>query len=147
MSLEVVLGPMFAGKTSALLLDHSGNAERFYGELMDYMANGVTVLDDGKKAEKKKPKPKEKEPRKCPMCFCVHAPRPTCISCGYEYPRKSIPEHEAGELKEISGKIKASMQDKQAFHGMLVAEWEDHNLQGGKRGNRQRKNSVEEAKE
>jgi hypothetical protein len=96
----------------------------------------VSELDDGKKGKKKKPKPKEKKPRKCPMCACLHLPRPNCPSCGYEYPRRALPEHESGELKEVGGKVKATMQEKQEFHAMLVDAWEEHNRKGGKQWSR-----------
>lgn len=107
------------GKTQALLLDHSGNSVRFYDDLMDYMENGVSELDDGEKKEKQKPEAKEKKSTKCPQCFHVHKSAPTCPNCGFEYQSKKSTTHEAGELKEIGGTVRASIEEKSVFYAML----------------------------
>src|SRR5690606_29532879 len=62
---------------------------------------GVQELDDGsrKKATRKVERPVP-EPRKCPKCAHVHRARPTCPSCGFEYPRPSRIVHAPGELFE-----------------------------------------------
>ncbi len=91
------------GKSEAIVLDHSGNVARFWNACNDLFENGVTELDDGKKKEKPKPKDKdeEKEMVKCPHCRAMHMPRPTCPSCGHEYPRKKAIEHVPGTLREL----------------------------------------------
>lgn len=93
----------FEGKTEAIVLDHSGNVARFWAACNDLFENGVTALDDGKKKEKKKEaaEDKEKEMVKCPHCRAMHMPRPSCPSCGHEYPRKAAIEHVPGTLKEL----------------------------------------------
>jgi superfamily II DNA or RNA helicase len=92
------------GKTEAIVLDHSGNVARFWKEVNELFENGVTELDDGKRKESKKEVKKdeeEKEMVKCPQCNAMHLPRPTCPSCGHEYPRKAAVEHVPGTLKEL----------------------------------------------
>lgn len=91
------------GKENCLVLDHSGNSARFWNEWNEFFENGVTELDDGKKKEKPKAKDQdeEKEMVKCPACRAMHMPRPSCPSCGHEYPRKKAIEHVPGTLKEL----------------------------------------------
>ncbi len=91
------------GKDLCLVLDHSGNSARFWNEWNDFFEHGITELDDGKKKEKPKTKDKdeEKEMVKCPKCRAMHLPRPSCPSCGHEYPRKKAIEHVPGNLKEL----------------------------------------------
>lgn len=88
-------------KKDCLILDHSGNARRFWAEMNEFFECGVTELDDGKKKDKKKPKKEDAEPIKCPSCGHLHPPRPACPSCGHEYPRKRPIEHVPGTLKEL----------------------------------------------
>jgi DNA repair protein RadD len=84
------------------ILDHAGNCVRMWAPTMDFFASGVDSLDDGRRAERKKPTPRDREPMKCPSCSHVHAPRPSCPSCGYEYPRASRVTHVVGELAEVA---------------------------------------------
>ena len=51
----------FDGKSEAIVLDHSGNVARFWKEVNELFENGVTVLDDGKKKEKKKEAAEDKD--------------------------------------------------------------------------------------
>lgn len=90
-------------KEICTVLDLSGNCVRFWDEMHEFFENGIHELDMGHKAEKKKPKPKERKPVKCPRCKHVHAPRPSCPACGFEYPSRSNVSHESGELREIGG--------------------------------------------
>ncbi len=94
---------------------------RFYAELMDYMANGVDELDDGKKKDKKPATPKEKEPHKCPICFHVHNAAPVCPACGHVYAVKSVPSHKSGELREIggTGSGRGNIHERPQFYAML----------------------------
>ncbi len=99
------------GKVNAIVLDHSGNCARFWQEWNELFENGVTELDDGKKKGKPKPKDKdeEKEMVKCPMCKTMHMPRPSCPTCGHEYPRKKAIEHVPGTLSELVATGNAGM--------------------------------------
>lgn len=95
---------MAEGKDGCLVLDHSGNCQRFFDATESFFDAGQSELDDGKKREKPKSKAKgEREPMKCPQCRCIHAPAPKCPNCGHEYPRRAAVEHIAGEMLELSG--------------------------------------------
>jgi superfamily II DNA/RNA helicase len=91
------------GKTECIVLDHSGNCERFWDEMNEFFETGATELDDGIK----KPKAAKKKPRaedvmvKCPSCKTLHRAMPSCPSCGFEYPRRATVEHIPGTLQEM----------------------------------------------
>jgi superfamily II DNA/RNA helicase len=90
------------GKNDCVILDHSGNCERFWADMQEFFELGVTELDDGKKKDKPKAKEKtEPEPVRCPQCRHMHKPAPFCPSCGHEYPRRAAVEHVPGTLKEL----------------------------------------------
>lgn len=90
-----------AGKQDCLVLDHSGNAARFFGRTEEFFDRGIDDLDDGRPKKKKAAEKKEVEPVKCPDCRAVHKPAPHCPVCGHEYPRKVTVQHVAGTLKEL----------------------------------------------
>jgi DNA repair protein RadD len=88
------------GKAKALWLCHSGNVERFAGEMFDVWANGAGDLDA---AEKRDSKPRERtqqtrEAIKCPECSAALRGN-TCLSCGYERPARSGIVAVDGELQ------------------------------------------------
>jgi DNA repair protein RadD len=91
------------GKTELIVIDHSGNCERFWDEMNEFFETGATELDDGtKKPKPKKAKPKaEDEMMKCPNCKVLHKRRPFCPNCGHEYPRRPTIEHVAGTIEEM----------------------------------------------
>jgi DNA repair protein RadD len=99
------------GKTECLVLDHSGNSERFWKEWNEFFETGALELDDGRK----KPKPKktaessEDAMVKCSNCKHLHKPMPFCPVCGHEYPKRESVKHVAGSLSELvaSGDRKA----------------------------------------
>lgn len=113
-----VLRP-YPGKEEAIILDHTGNMERFYGEMCELFENGWHELDDGKKKEKKKPKPGEKKATKCPKCFHVWGGGLTCPVCGFVFPPKVTVKHEPGELREWSGGQTAPRSEKERIYGEL----------------------------
>jgi DNA repair protein RadD len=84
------------------ILDHAGNCMRMWAPTMDFFENGVDSLDDGKRTERKKAQTRDREPMKCPECAHLHAPRPSCSACGYEYPRTARVTHIAGDLAEVA---------------------------------------------
>ncbi|MDR7006072.1 DEAD/DEAH box helicase [Paraburkholderia strydomiana] len=91
------------GKTECIVLDHSGNCERFWDEMNEFFETGAIELDDGKKkpkAEKKTPKA-EDAMVKCPHCATLHKARPACPSCGHEYPIRKTVQHVEGTLQEL----------------------------------------------
>ena len=102
-------------KTDCLVLDHSGNCQRFWNDWQNFFEHGWDYLDDGTKP-KEKAKPDEKpplEPVKCPKCRTLHNPRPVCPNCGHQYPKKQAVEHVYGTLKELlaSGNNAAIVRD------------------------------------
>lgn len=91
-----------AGKVDCLVLDHSGNAARFFKACEAFFDFGIDELDDGKpKKEKKQAEKKEVEPVKCPSCRALHRPMPFCPACGHEYPKRQAVQHVPGTLKEL----------------------------------------------
>ena len=88
------------GKDKALWLCHSGNVERFAGDMFDVWANGAGELDT---AEKKDSKPRERneQTRQQAVCpECSGAMRgPVCIACGWERPARSGVIAVEGELR------------------------------------------------
>ena len=99
--------------------------------MQGFFENGAGPLDDGKRKQKKKPEKKDKKPMKCPKCFQVHDPRPTCPHCGYQYPRQSFIEHEAGELIALSGGPAATRDQKQDIWSQLQFVLKDRGYNPG----------------
>lgn len=92
------------GKQDCLVLDHSGNAARFFAACEAFFDEGIAELDDGKPKKEKKVKEKaEVEPVKCPSCRALHKPMPFCPACGHEYPKRAAVQHVPGTLKELLG--------------------------------------------
>lgn len=91
------------GKSQCLILDHSGNTERFWNEIQTFYEQGCLHLDDGKKREAKGKKDLDaKPPMNCPVCHHIHDPMPFCPACGHEYPRRNrAVQHAPGSLQEI----------------------------------------------
>ena len=90
-------------KEACLVLDHSGNCERFWDDWNNFFEFGATELDDGKKKEKpqKPDTPPEDKLTKCQSCKHLHKPMPFCPICGHEYPKKASIQHVAGTLSEL----------------------------------------------
>ncbi len=93
----------FPGKTECIVLDHSGNCERFWEEMNEFFETGALELDDGTKKPKvsKKRQNDQDVMAKCPHCSALHKAAPHCPSCGHEYPRRATVEHVAGTLEEM----------------------------------------------
>jgi DNA repair protein RadD len=122
------------GKFECIVLDHSGNCVRFWDAMHEFLECGVSVLDDGKKKEKKAAKKRDKEAIKCPKCYHVHDSAPSCPACGHVYPRKSSAiEHQEGSLSELNGSAvsKASMEQKRDWHGQLLSIAEERGYASG----------------
>jgi len=88
------------GKTDCILLDFSGNVIRFADDFADLYFHGVRSLDEGAKLDKTVRKDEEREPATCPECGYSPCGK-RCVSCGHERVKKSLIEHEAGELIEV----------------------------------------------
>lgn len=112
------------GKTEAIVLDHSGNCMRFWSEVQDFFENGIDELDDGKPKEAKSAvQKKDVRPMKCPVCFHVHDPLPTCPSCGHLHAKTREILRVPGTLEEIKGgkaaKAVATPAQKMDFYAQL----------------------------
>jgi len=119
-------------KSHCLVLDHSGNMERFWPEMSDFFENGAPPLDDGKPKPKKKAKERpEAEAIKCPKCFSVHSRAPTCPECGHIYPRVSKIQHVEGELLEFKGSKGTKKEDKQQVYSELLGMARDRGYADG----------------
>lgn len=95
------------GKQDCILLDHSGNIQRFLEDYTNIYFNGLDALDMGEKLDKtiRKDKPEE-EAKGCPSCgFKPFYKR--CMSCGYEHQSQSLVEHLPGEMQEITQAVMA----------------------------------------
>jgi DNA repair protein RadD len=90
------------GKEDCIVLDHSGNSERFWDEWTAFFETGALELDNGHRAvSKKKVANVENRAVKCPCCKRLHAPMPFCPSCGHEYPKREAVKHVGGTLAEL----------------------------------------------
>lgn len=91
------------GKEDFLLLDHSGNAERFAEDFEQLFYHGLDSLDDGEKLDKKTRQ--EIDPDQpascCPSCgYSPFAKR--CMSCGFTRQTSPDIQHAKGHLEEIT---------------------------------------------
>lgn len=98
------------GKRDCLLLDHSGNFNRFMADFEDVFHNGFTSLDMGEKLDKDV-RQEPKELKGCPQCG--HKPfAKRCISCGFEIVKAAMVEEAPGVMRELALEAKASQADK-----------------------------------
>jgi len=93
---------MAEGKKDCLVLDHSGNCERFFAQCEAFFECGMDALHEGKKGQGLKQAFSNKaEPARCPHCRAVHKKAKVCPHCGHEYRAKAQIEHVPGTLKEL----------------------------------------------
>ncbi len=97
------------GKIDCLLLDFSGNIQRFAEDFERVYYNGLETLDAGEKLDLEiRREEEDKFERPCPSCG-FRPFRRRCMACGHEAQSASLIEHEAGEMREIRiGKAKAA---------------------------------------
>lgn len=123
-------------KSECIVLDHGGNAVRFYDKTEQFFDEGCHELDDGEKIQQEKViGDKPEKGRACPKCHHVHPFKPFCPNCGHVYPIPKPEEHEKGELVEFTGKGKAPTCSKQEWYSALLHHahrkgykpgWADH---------------------
>ncbi len=89
------------GKVDCLLLDHSGNIQRFYNDFVDVYFNGFHSLDMAEKLDATVRKDEEEfESGGCPACG--HKPfLRRCMACGFEKPTTVMEDSKSGEMREI----------------------------------------------
>lgn len=87
-------------KTDCLLLDHSGNIQRFLGDFTEIFFNGFVSLDMSEKLDKLVRKDEEHAAGGCPKCGYKPFLR-RCMSCGHEKQSLALVGEAAGEMREI----------------------------------------------
>ena len=92
-----------SGKQDCLLLDHTGNIERFAKDYEHIFHHGLESLDESEKLDKTvRDTDNEEIPDKaCPECGYMPF-RQTCMSCGYERPVIESEAHVPGSMQEFS---------------------------------------------
>lgn len=108
------------GKERAMMLDHSGTAERL-GFPTDPLP---LILDDGKArtGSSGSDKPEEALPKACPSCKFLKAPNVhKCPACGFAPEKKNDIEVAMGTLSKLQRKkiVEARFGTKQEVHAML----------------------------
>ena len=90
------------GKADCLLLDHSGNIQRFLEDYTSIFFDGLDALDMGEKLDKTIRRDKNDfESKGCPACgYKPFAKR--CMACGYERQTQALVETIPGEMREIT---------------------------------------------
>lgn len=105
------------GKTTALLLDHSGSVERI-GHPFDDLP---LALDDGTPNKSGRQEREKPAPKPCPSCKFV---RPIgthqCLKCGFAPERQNDIEVAPGELRKLKRKKPAAPNAKQHVYSQLV---------------------------
>lgn len=106
---------------------HSSNYLRFYNDMVDVFANGVTSLSDAAKkdAEPRKDDEKLKKDLLCPACHYVLPPGcPSCPACGRERTRRSLIETMPGELVPVEDKRKKPEPPPPLWQGNPSRTWQ-----------------------
>ena len=89
------------GKVDCLLLDHSGNIQRFAEDYSTIFFDGLDALDMGEKLDKNiRRDDEEKELKGCPSCGYKPFHK-RCMSCGFEKQDTALVEAVPGEMQEV----------------------------------------------
>ena len=88
------------GKTECVLLDHSGNVQRFADDFSDVYYNGLASLDSGERLDREVREDEDHPPRACPSCGFMPVGR-RCVQCGFEPVHRSLEDHGEGTAKEV----------------------------------------------
>lgn len=90
------------GKVDCLLLDHSGNIQRFLKDFTEVYFNGFQSLDMSEKLDKTVRKDEEEDHQSACCPKCGYKPfHKRCMSCGHEKQTLALVGEAAGEMKEI----------------------------------------------
>lgn len=115
------------GKDYALWLCHSDNYLKFYNDMADVFANGVTSLSDAAKkdAEVRKDDPLLKKQLTCSVCHYVLIPGAICCpACGKERVRRSLVENTPGQLVPVEDKRKKPEPPPPLWQGNPSRTWQ-----------------------
>lgn len=109
------------GKVDCILLDHSGNIQRFADDYADIFFNGLHELDAGEKLDKAVRKDDEKpEPKACPACGYKPMGK-KCIACGHEVVRAAEIEVIPGHMQEVViGKTKLADNQRHLYEQIVT---------------------------
>lgn len=122
------------GKEDCLLLDHSGNIQRFLDDFTDIFYNGLDALDAGEKLDKAiRQEPKEKEVCACPSCGYKPFGR-RCMSCGFEPKSASLIEAVPGAMQEVVLGKKKLADSKPHLYAQLVTYARAHSTPDKQKG-------------
>lgn len=103
------------GKTQCIVIDHSGNIDRFGKAFEELYHDGVDTLDDGEKKDNEAKKSVSEGGSDyagtCPQCGFTPFAK-ICMACGYVKPRKTTTQAiVAGKMVEVDIGIRASNDD------------------------------------
>lgn len=122
------------GKEDCLLLDHSGNIQRFLDDYTDIFYNGLDALDAGEKLDKAvRDEREEKEIVACPSCGYKPFGR-RCMACGFEPKSASLIEALPGAMEEVVLGKKKLADNKQHLYAQLVTYARSHSLPEKQKG-------------
>lgn len=105
------------GKDFSIVLDHSGNTDK-HGWIEDVVPIRMCSGEKGDKAEVKTT-PKEKKPQECSKCLRKKKEF-ICEHCGHRPEFIKNVELVDGALEKKAKKSKASQEEKEQFHAMLL---------------------------
>jgi superfamily II DNA or RNA helicase len=89
------------GKSDCLLLDHSGNIQRFLSDFEQVYHHGFTALDMAEKLDKEvRKEPEDFKPCGCPSCGRTPFHR-RCMACGFEKVSLALEDATSGVMREI----------------------------------------------
>lgn len=109
------------GKVDCLLLDHSGNIQRFAEDYSTIFFDGLDALDMGEKLDKNiRRDDEEKELKGCPSCGYKPFHK-RCMSCGFEKQDTALVETVPGEMQEVMLGKKKLADDHRHLWGQLVS--------------------------
>jgi superfamily II DNA or RNA helicase len=93
---------IYPGKSDCIVLDHSGNSERFWDHWTTFFDEGALGFVGGRQnVNASRSEKAEAKPVKCPACKCLHHPMPYCPTCGHVYPPRRAVLHAPGSLVEL----------------------------------------------
>lgn len=114
------------GKFDCLLLDHSGNIQRFLRDFTDIYFDGFQSLDMSEKLDKIVRKDEaDYSPIGCPQCGYKPFLR-RCMSCGHEKQTLALVGEAAGEMREIRIGKNVIAVDKQDLWNQLCTYARQH---------------------
>lgn len=87
-------------KTDCIMLDHTGNFDRFADDLSHFYFHGVDSLSKAEKLDAEPRKKKEKKIKECPKCGFSPVGK-ICIQCGHQAAAQST-DHLHGKMERIN---------------------------------------------